>query len=427
LVAQVLGYWGLTGTLRARITFHAVALLLFAGFSGGVSAGEAPPYEVLLRRSMDKAPVLLEQSANLRAARAEAQQAHAWRNPEIGLDVENLGAPGGTGGVSQVQTTLALTQPFEIGGKRSARIAAGSGYLRAAEARQHQAQIDYAAALALAYADAEAAQEREQLALEEVRRAEEDLSAANALVKAGREAQLRVEQAQASAAAASAARDAASADRIEALESLSVLAGIAEPYSHVPPSLLRTAMPMPAISGPPETESPAVLAAAAERDALAAQVRLERARPIPDIGLTAGLRKFDNVSRPAFVIGVSASIPLFDRNAGNIAAAQARRDAADTRLEAARLRANAGRRVAQAKLTAANRRLLSAAAGESAAAEAYRLSRIGYEAGRSSLMELLASRRALSEARILSVDARLAHVHAATALAQADGRLAFGE
>jgi cobalt-zinc-cadmium efflux system outer membrane protein len=55
------------------------------------------------------------------------------------------------------------------------------------------------------------------------------------------------------------------------------------------------------------------------------------------------------------------------------------------------------------------------------------MGRIGYESGKTPLMELLVVRRALIEARQLTIDARLARVRALAALAQADGRLAFEE
>ena len=73
------------------------------------------------------------------------------------------------------------------------------------------------------------------------------------------------------------------------------------------------------------------------------------------------------------------------------------------------------------------KQLAAASEGEQAATEAYRMGRIGYESGKTPLMELLVVRRALIEARQLTIDARLARVRALAALAQADGRLAFEE
>jgi cobalt-zinc-cadmium efflux system outer membrane protein len=409
---------------RARLAFAGAVL---TALPASAWAEPAPTYAVLLHRSLDQAPVLLEQAANVRAARGDARQAHAWPNPTAGVEVENLGAAQSNGGASQRQTTFSVTQPFEIGGKRSARIAAGEAGIAAAEARGQQVRVDYAAELAVAYATAEAMQQRLRLADEDLGRAGEDQRAADALVKAGKEANLRLAQAQAGLSAASAARETAAADLAEALADLSALAGASEAYTSVSPALIGEASKQAAIIGPALDRSPAVAAAQAERDAVAAQVRVERTRTIPDIGLSGGVRRFGGTDDTAFVAGISASIPLFDRNGGAIAAARERQIAADQRLAAARLRADAARRTALAQATAAEARLKAAGSGEAAAAEAYRLARIGYESGKTSLLDLLVMRRALSDAGALSIEARLARIRALAALARADGRIAFGD
>lgn len=418
-----------------RTIRRAVAAALLVSCAGPALADPAPTYPELLRKALVDAPAIAEQAANVRAAEGEARQSRALPNPTVDAQAENLAIPQGTGGGTERQTTFTVTQPFEIGGKRAARIAAGEGNLAAARARDRQAQVAFAADLAVAYATAEAMQDRQRLAADDVTRAREDLRAARALVEAGREAQLRIAQADASLAAATAAAEAAGADSFEALEHLSAMTGAATAYTSVDRSLLAVAapgpvpqsMPKPAVVGPMPGDPPVVATAMAERDALAAQVRIEQKRAIPDIGLSAGLRRFQGNANSALVVGVSATIPLFDRNRGNIAAARERANAADARLAAVRLEAGAARRPALARVAAATARLDAADRGEVAAAEAYRLGRVGYDAGKTPLIELLAIRRALTEARTLTIDARLGRVRALAALAQADGQIAFGD
>ncbi|MNS85230.1 hypothetical protein D3C72_1190900 [compost metagenome] len=60
------------------------------------------------------------------------------------------------------------------------------------------------------------------------------------------------------------------------------------------------------------------------------------------------------------------------------------------------------------------------------AEEAYRLTRIGFEAGRLSQLELSATRAALVNARNAAVDARLARVRAEIDMARLQGRAPFG-
>ena len=75
----------------------------------------------------------------------------------------------------------------------------------------------------------------------------------------------------------------------------------------------------------------------------------------------------------------------------------------------------------------ARARAEAAARGEEAAAEAYRLTRIGYESGKSSLLELTAARRAVTDTQIRTLEAQLARVRAEAALARLQGRAPFGD
>ena len=102
-------------------------------------------------------------------------------------------------------------------------------------------------------------------------------------------------------------------------------------------------------------------------------------------------------------------------------------DAAEARLNAARLEAENGYRSATAQATAADARLAASAQSEAAADEAYRLARIGYDAGRTPLIELLTSRRNLTTAQAVTLEARAARINAEATLARLFGRIPFGE
>jgi cobalt-zinc-cadmium efflux system outer membrane protein len=407
---------------------RAIPRTLLAVLLGSASAlvhAETPSFSALLERAQASAPQLLEQAANVRAAQAQVRQASAWLNPTLNATYENLGAPA-SGGVSQRQDTYAVTQTFELGGKRSARIDAEQRRANATGSRERQARLVFAGELALAYARAEAMQQRRTVAEAELSRANDDLRAAQALVKAGREAELRLAQARASVAAAQAAQQSAAADATEALERLSALVGSPEPFTRIDHPFLATVKALPGASDWSPEQAPALATASAERDALAAQVKVEEKRWIPDLGVSLGMRKFGWTDEKAATVSVSASIPLFDRNRHGTEAARERAAGAAMRVEAARLEAVASRRAALAQVTASEQRLKAAEEGEAAAQDAYRLGRIGYDAGKTALLELLAIRRALAEAQALTIDARLARVRALATLSMAEGRLVFG-
>ncbi|HTI67001.1 MAG TPA: TolC family protein [Caulobacteraceae bacterium] len=389
-------------------------------------ADPAPPYRDLLRQAQTTSPRLAEGEAGIRRAEGLADQAAVRPNPTAGLLVESFGGSGPRSGLSGSETTLQVDQPFELGGKRPARIAVGRADVAAARARQVQVQADFAFDLADAYARAEAAERRLALAVEALDLAEEDARVARALVEAGREADLRSVQVQAAASSARADIEQRRAEREGALARLTALSGSPVPLTSIPDGLLDRAP-----SGAPPVadvlSTPAYLAAQAEREAAARRVRLERTRAAPDLTASFGVRRFGDDRSTAFVAGISAPLPIFDRNRGATAAARAELDAAEARLTAARLDAEASLRADAAQTQAAASRVTAARQAEQAADEAYRLTRLGYEGGKLSQLEVLNARRTLAESRARTLDAQLDRLTAEAALARLQGRTPFGD
>ncbi len=410
------------GPWAAWIGASAIALS-----AGGALAEPAPPFGELLRQAQTSAPRLAEARADIARAQGLARQAGARPNPTIGVEVENFSGSGPFKGRDLAETTASIEQTLELGGKRGARVAAGRAEVEAARRRAAQISAQFGFDLADAYAQAEASERRVQLATEGLALADDDARVATALVEAGREADLRRVQAQAAVQAARAALEEARAARATAFGDLTSLAGAPAPISSIPVSLLAQADRSVPVSAPDPLASPTFLAAQADREAAARRIRVERSRATPDVSVSVGVRRFQEDDSTAMVAGVSAPFPLFDRNRGNIGAAQAELAAAEARLNAARLDAEANGRASVARVGAADARLVAAREGERTADEAYRLTRIGYEGGKLALVELINARRALAEARAQTVDAALERLSAQAALARLQGRAPFGE
>lgn len=410
----------------ARLPSVACAIVLAGAASVPACAQPAPPFKQLLEQAQATTPRLMESAANVRAAEGLALQAAARPNPSLGLEVENIGTNKGYSGLSGTQTTLSVGQPFELGGKRQARIDAGSAGIQAAQARNRQVVVDFGYELAIAYTAAEAAQARTALAEQTLMAAQEDLRAAQALVNAGREADLRTVQAQAAVAATEADLENARAAAQTAFAQLANLAGASLPYTAVDSSLLPLAMNLQPPPPAPPVLTPAVATAQAERDAAARRVVVEQSRATPDITGSLGVRRIAGDNATVFVGAISVPLPLFDKNQGNIAASLAQRDAADARLIAARLEAENLYRATVAQAMAADARLRASMQAESAADEAARLARVGYDAGRTPLIELLTARRNLTAVQGATLDARVARINAEAALARLFGNIPFG-
>jgi cobalt-zinc-cadmium efflux system outer membrane protein len=250
-----------------------------------------------------------------------------------------------------------------------------------------------------------------------------DARAALLLVEEGREPLLRGIQAETEAASARASLDEAGAEREAAFARLTATAMLPTVVTSIDPGVLDRAPSAPDQSG---AASPVVRLAEAERDTAERRIRVEQINARPNVSASVGVTRYEAEDATALTFGVSMPLPLFDRNRGNIQAAQAEFRAANARLDGARLDETADRSAAQARLNASASRVAATDAGVASAEEAYRLSRLGFEAGRISQLELRASRAALISARNAAVDARLARVRAEIDLARLQSRIPFG-
>lgn len=410
--------------LRSRAGSVRLISVVLAAYSVTVQAEPAPPFPRLLMQA-GTSPRLLESEEYVRRAEGFARQATARPNPWVGALTNNIAATGPYARIAPAETTLQYSQPIELGDKRAARIAAGEAGVGSAKARYREVRIAFAHELARAYGAAEHAGRRIGLIEDEVANANNDLRAARALVDAGREARLRSLQAEAAVNALQAELDGARAARVGALARLSALVGGGAQYDGVADTLLdlgayrgmRTVLP---------SESAAYLAAVAERDETEQRVVAERKRTLPDLTASVGVRS-DFTNNNALVAGVSIPLRILDRNEGNIAAALANYHAAQARAAIARNEMEAQARSVPLQLGAAEASLDAALLAESTAQEAYRLARIAYDAGKSSLLELVSSRRSLGIARRMALDARLARLEAIAALARLQNRTVLGD
>lgn len=386
-------------------------------------AQAAPSYDTLLER-LDQLPGTRVGAALAEAADARADQARALPNPSLSYSAENAWGTGSYGGMGKADTVLTLSQPLEVWGQRGARVRAARAEAQAANLRGAQSRSDVASQLAVVYAQAESALRRYSLAEEALTLTRDDANAVNAMVKQGREPQLRAVQAQSEVANASAALDEAQAFRDAALARLAGAALLDAPVQSINDSLLDRAPPLP--RGATDAAL-AVRIAEAEADAAGKLVDVERKRALPDLSVTAAQTRFREGGERAYNLGVSLSIPLFDRNRGGIRAANADQRAAEARLDQQRRDSEAARLSAVAGLKAAGSRTRASDESVVAAEEAYRLARVGFDAGRISQLELRSTRSALIAARGTAVDARLSRVGAEIDLARLEGRAPFVE
>ena len=376
------------------------------------------PSNLTLAQALDEAaarsPAVVAAERDAAAAEARLRQAGYHNNPELSLEVENVAGTGELRGINRMEMTLAVNQRLDISGRRTARVEAARANLAVQRLRLSIARADLAQSIREQFARAIATRQRLDQAEDNLIWAKELARVAGVLVEAGREPPLRAIRARSALAQADAAHAAAAAEELAARSSLAALFGVGTPVAKVSGPLID------ARSGTiaPET-SLEVRLADAERNVAQAELRQQRAERRLDPAVGLGVRHIRERGDVGLVGGISMPLRIFDRNQGNIGAAQQTVAAAEARRANALASITARARNAIATVEGAQRRV---AALEKAAipeaAEALRLTQRSYEEGRATLLELLDARNAFVASERDLTEARLALALAAAELAR---------
>jgi len=387
--------------------------LLMAGGSGASFAqtAQALTLEEALARAESNVPALVQAQAAVDAAEGRRQQAGLGPNPEVRLEVENFSGSGLYSGLDLAESTLAIGQTIELGGKREARVRAGEAEVSAAQLSARVARAELTVTVKSRFAAALASEAQVTLARGALGRANDLARSAQALVDAGREPPLRALRARTAVAEAqaeldrligadNAARAAAPQRVVGSLSVLSKPAGVPDPM-----------------------QSLDVRLAEAQGAAARAIVARERAAGSTDVTAEVGVRRFEEDRENAIVFGLSMPIPIFNQNQGNVAAANADVRAADSRRVQAIAEAVQRIRGAEDAFAAADRRVqtLEVIAGPTAQ-EALDLARAGFEAGRFSLLDVLDAEAAFASAQATLIEAQRDRAVAAAELERALAR-----
>lgn len=357
-----------------------------------------------LEEAASRSPAVVAAEAEVREAEARARQAGYRQNPELSVEVENFGGTGELKGLQSTEATVALNQRLDLGGRRSARVAAARADIAVQRLRLATARADLAQNVRQEFARSVAARETLEQADQAVERARELARVATVLVEAGRDPPLRALRARSALAQALAEQEAARAEELAARSTLA--------------SLLGSSVPVGAVTGSSIDLTPAevdlqrsldVRLADAETAAAEAELRLQLAERRIDPAVGVGVRHVRETGDFGLVAGFSMPLRLFDRNQGNIEAARAAVAGARARRASAITSVTARGRNAIATVEAAERRVTALEEGAlPEAAEALRLAQIAFREGRASLLELLDAQESYTAAQAALTEARLA-------------------
>ena len=398
------------------------------------SQGGPAPAGPLIISSPDQAvaaalagsPALRGAGASRQAVRGDALAAPLRPNPEASVLVENFGGLGGRAdfrGGRAAETTVGVSQRIELGGKRAARIGLAGRNGDVAGLDYEAARLDLARDVLTALAEATAAARSIKVEQERVTLADLTVRIARARVDAGREPLLQLRRAEVTRSNAETSVERARREAGVSLRNLSVLIGAPAVELAPQQAWFEDVGPAPR---PPVPADPLMRLSAnpdfARLEAAIVQQRanidLQRANAVPDVSVQGHFRRFEDGRQNAFVAGVSIPLPIYDRNQGGIARAQAELLRAEAEAERGRLAlaaslVNAERRIDLAWRTVSNLRRTALPAAE----QATRLATIGFAEGKFNFLEVLDAQRALSDTRAQLNDA-LREFHARRAEAE---------
>lgn len=368
-----------------------------------------------LRLALAVSPQMGAAEARLRAAQGGRQQAGVLPNPEISIEWENFGGRRAYDGFDQLETTYGVSQRIEIGGQRQARLQAADADIQAVSHRLDSARLEVARALRKAYIDAAAAASHEALAADRLRLAGEVERAVAARVQAGREPPIQAAKAEINRRQAETALGQARRQETMARGHLALLVGRPADALKLDESWFAHIVPAPSPVPTRATDHPDLRWQEANLLRSEALLDVEDRRSIPDITVSAGVRRFRNSHETAFLAGISVPLPLFDGNQGAKARARAETAAAAAELAAARRDHEASLLNAQGAVLSARETVLALKADILPVAErAFTAADEGYRAGKFTYLDVLDAQRTLFEARAALIDA-LAAYHQADA------------
>ena len=302
-----------------------------------VIIGDTLTFPDALSKALLQNPRLESFAWQIRVREAERLQAALPPNPVLQAEMENFAGNGPFEGYDARETTVRLSQKVLLGFDRLKRKQVAALNKKLAGWDYEARRLDVLTNVTRAYVSALEAQRQWQLHQELVDIAENLLETITAQVKAGKisklaqtRAQVELSRARIDLKNAKNSFDTARNNLVsfwgEQQADFSYLKGQLEANEEVPSYA--------SIRGYIE-RNPDVARWATEIQQQQAVVSLERAKGIPDIKISGGYKRMEDLNAGAAVVGVSIPLPFFDRNQGNIKAAKYELNRVETQREAA--------------------------------------------------------------------------------------------
>lgn len=327
-------------------------------------------------------------------------QAGLIPNPEANFEAENFLGGKDLNGIKGSEFTLSASQLFELGGKRISRVNLSDKAINSAQGNYELIKLDLIAQVKSAFFELYQIHHRITLQEKFIQINEDILSTVSERVKAGRTSPAEESKVKVALINSRIELQRLQRSYLSAQTKLNSLIGTTG-RKLVPSTDL-----FDKLLAPPNKENifddleniPSIKNLNNETNLRKAQLELEESHAVPDITAGLGVRYINELKTNSFVAGISMPLPIFNRNQGNIQAAQVRIQQMDAIIKARKLSVISS-------LNTAFNNLLSAFNGSVQLKEnilpesekAYNITRQGYLQGRFAFIDLLDAQRTLFE------------------------------
>jgi len=384
-----------------------------------------PTGELSLRRvlslTLARSPELESFAWGVRQSEAEQLQASLLPNPELGTEFENFGGSGEFNGADSLETTVALSQLIELGGKRAKRVKLAQADSKLVGWQYEAKRLSVLTDATRKYIAVLAIEKKLELAEEDLKFASLGLDAVVKQMDAGKVTQATKTKASVEVATGRIQVARARRSRTSARSELAGVWGSTKPEFTKLLGKLGGVKPIP----PAEKlsvhlpQNPAIAIWTAETQQRQAALDLARANAIPDVTAGVGYRHIRGTddNDHAVVAGVSIPVPLFDRNQGNILKARYSLMRAKAQQRAAVVKLHTDFEKAYQTLAASHSEAIALRDEVLPAAQSsYEASGKSFEHGKSGYLDVLDAQRTLIKVRQQYIETMEAYYTAAASV-----------
>jgi len=358
--------------------------------------------ENAIERALEFAPKLQSAASRMDAAQGAQLQASLLPNPELAFEAENFSGNDDFGGTNSAEYTLSLNQKIELGGKRDARKQVAQASYAVAQEGLSIERLNIIKDVHSAYANVLANTQSVKLAIEQEQLAKDILADVSKRVQSAAESAIQQSKAEVTVANSLILREQTNQQLQIARHNLAKLWGESsfhESLNHQ--YLFQLDEPMAyevyleRLNVLPDVQK--FIHQKSQMDSLFDLANTEK---IVDPVVSIGVRRFEEGSDNAFLVGVSVPLQIFNKNQGNIAKAQA--ESLQAQSDAQQFELNLKQALFEnwqtwktAFMEAAHMKTKLIPAAE----QSFHLAQSAYNRGRFTYLEVLDAQRTLIEAR----------------------------